>query len=190
MKSCFALLTAIALSTIDLAAAAQAQSSLSELAGDTPAAPVRRDVARDDDTERLLLLTPRGPLVLEISIRVDGEPFRAARERLVDRLISEEQSAGRALDRGQARAMLARRSGGDAFFIPRNAYLATLYNVEGRGKQLFARLVDRDADGVLQSEEISAAADALRSGDANDDETLDALELGLDPKPPSLTIFT
>src|SRR5438876_186821 len=37
--------------------------------------------------ERFLLLTPGGPLVVETSITIDGQPFHEAREKLVDEVL-------------------------------------------------------------------------------------------------------
>ncbi|HWB07762.1 MAG TPA: hypothetical protein VG826_00860 [Pirellulales bacterium] len=40
--------------------------------------------AKERSTERLVVFLPRGPLVVEMQMTIDGEPFRAAREELVD----------------------------------------------------------------------------------------------------------
>lgn len=42
---------------------------------------------RDRVAERLLLLTPAGPLVAEFQLTIDGKPFRTEREALVDDLL-------------------------------------------------------------------------------------------------------
>jgi Ca2+-binding EF-hand superfamily protein len=45
---------------------------------DSPSAPDARS------TERLILFLPAGPLVVELRMTIDGEPFRAARDELID----------------------------------------------------------------------------------------------------------
>lgn len=48
---------------------------------------IRVNVDPQDKTERLLLLAPGGPLVIELAMTIDGQPFRAHRESLVDRVL-------------------------------------------------------------------------------------------------------
>jgi Ca2+-binding EF-hand superfamily protein len=50
--------------------------------------PVRQTVDRTDALERLLLLTPSGPVVVEASITIDGQPFREPREKLIDEMLA------------------------------------------------------------------------------------------------------
>jgi Ca2+-binding EF-hand superfamily protein len=49
---------------------------------------VRQTVDRTDPVERLLVLTPAGPLVVEASMTIDGQSFREPREKLVDELLA------------------------------------------------------------------------------------------------------
>jgi Ca2+-binding EF-hand superfamily protein len=48
----------------------------------------RADVDPSDATERVLLLAPGGPLILQATITIDGQPFRAPREKIVDELLA------------------------------------------------------------------------------------------------------
>ncbi len=48
---------------------------------------VRKEVDRGDSKERFVMLTPGGPVVVEVSITLDGKPFRVARETLIDELL-------------------------------------------------------------------------------------------------------
>lgn len=50
--------------------------------GNTGISGIREDADPQDPKERFLLLTPGGPIVIEASIYVDGQPFRIAREEL------------------------------------------------------------------------------------------------------------
>ncbi len=54
----------------------------------------RVNVERADDIEKLVLLTPRGPLVVEAKITLDGQPFRVARENLVDEMLAAADTNG------------------------------------------------------------------------------------------------
>lgn len=47
-----------------------------------------------DNVERFLLLTPNGPLVIELRLTIDGEPFRAGRERLIDEMLKQADKDG------------------------------------------------------------------------------------------------
>lgn len=42
----------------------------------------------DDGKERIVLLLPAGPLVMDIAITIDGEPFRRMRERMIDQMLA------------------------------------------------------------------------------------------------------
>ncbi|MFQ5731330.1 MAG: hypothetical protein ACE5KM_05165 [Planctomycetaceae bacterium] len=46
-----------------------------------------RDADANDPVERILVFSPRGPLVVELAIYVDGKPFRMAREKIVDEMM-------------------------------------------------------------------------------------------------------
>jgi len=49
-------------------------------------ADVRDKVDRDDPTERVLVLSPKGPVIVELDIFLNGRPFRHAREAIVDEM--------------------------------------------------------------------------------------------------------
>ena len=49
---------------------------------------VRKTVDVNDTKERFLLLNPGGPLVVEASMTINGQPFRTAREKLIDELLA------------------------------------------------------------------------------------------------------
>jgi Ca2+-binding EF-hand superfamily protein len=51
--------------------------------------PDRDNADPRDPLERFALLTPGGPLVIEASLTIDGQPFRIAREKLIDVLVAE-----------------------------------------------------------------------------------------------------
>ena len=40
-----------------------------------------------NSTERMLVLAPRGPIIVELQITLDGEPYRMRREQLVDNFL-------------------------------------------------------------------------------------------------------
>jgi Ca2+-binding EF-hand superfamily protein len=54
----------------------------------------RPDADPQDDKERFVLLAPRGPVLFESHISIDGQPFRVAREKLVDELLTAADADG------------------------------------------------------------------------------------------------
>jgi Ca2+-binding EF-hand superfamily protein len=181
-----------------------------------------------DDTERLLLITPAGPLVVELAITIDGESFRMGRERLVDRMIADADRDGDgqatwaealamprfgfgmlgyqkrtpeqiksyadnydtnkdgAIDRDEARRMLAQISGGGAFMIQGiynygwGGYAGGMGATSGQSSALLP-VLDRDHDGSLSKAELTAAAERLKTRDVNGDDMLTLLELSSAP---------
>jgi hypothetical protein len=50
--------------------------------------PMQANVARDDPWNRLLLLTPKRPLLVDVAVFIDGKPYRNAREAWIDEALS------------------------------------------------------------------------------------------------------
>lgn len=118
--------------------AAAADSQASEPLSASPAVPPR------EPGERFLLLTSGGPLVVEVSLTVDGQPLRVAREREVDKLLKMADSD----DDGQA-------TWKEAIEHPRFAALETAYsNPENdRERERQRKQYDRDSDGNMSRAE-------------------------------------
>lgn len=55
---------------------------------------IREDVDPQDGVERFALLLPAGPLIVEATMTLDGKPFRAAREALIDEMLTEGDTDG------------------------------------------------------------------------------------------------
>lgn len=95
MKTACSLLAGGALFLTAAAALGQAQQAVvvqgQPIAGRMA---VREEVDPADPTERLLLLWAEGPVVLELSITLGGQPFRMPREALVDRLLEQARRNG------------------------------------------------------------------------------------------------
>jgi Ca2+-binding EF-hand superfamily protein len=53
-----------------------------------PPSAEREDADPGDPVERFALLTPGGPVVVQVSLTIDGQPFRQARERLIDEMLT------------------------------------------------------------------------------------------------------
>jgi len=149
--------------------------------------------SRDLSAERLLLLLPRGPLIVELRITIDGHPFRAPREELVDELL-------KAADRDRD----GRPTWGEVFADPKRIFgqrLTRPLNMANRKEFMKANdtnhngLVDRDeARRFIGEVKGSEAAFALKNAagpglldarqsivrmllDADDDGVLDQKEL-------------
>ncbi len=159
--------------------------------------------------ERVLILAQGGPLLVEFSMTIDEQPFRMAREKVVEQMmqvISADDGAkptweaalansrfsarlrglneaGRKsyakqvdtnqngqVERGELYGFLARLGGGSAFtFSP---------GYQSAGTSDLRKLLDTNKDGELAAEEIAQAGARLKSRDANDDDWIDAGELG------------
>ncbi len=66
---------------------AQAVVQLGAFANQFGKAKVRTDVDPQENVERFVVLAPRGPIVVEATLLLDGKPFRMAREKLVDEML-------------------------------------------------------------------------------------------------------
>lgn len=62
--------------------------------GGTERYTVRRDVDRRDAVERFAVLLPGGPLIVEATLTIDGEPFRMRREALIDAMLKGAETDG------------------------------------------------------------------------------------------------
>ena len=175
-----------------------------------------RSVTADDKskaaegTARLIVFAPDGPLLIELQMTIDGEPFRRARARLIDELLkqadvdgdgkptwveaminprfafgrfanpSQQRQLAKTYDRnkngqveaGEAENLLARFVGGQGG----GAFSLTRGNSAARGPDVL-KLLDTDNDKQLSADELKAAAERLKSRDADDNDVLDAIEL-------------
>lgn len=180
-----------------------------------------------DPLERFALLTSGGPVVVEVSLTIDGQPFRQARERLIDEMLaaadrdgdgevtwdeamaSPRFALGRAVadtgaqrlvaikssdingdglvDLPEARRFVALRHRAPSFQLQAAAaiygrsdrYPVSSNQLQARIAQVadVASLLDRDGDAALSRQEIAAAAERLKSRDADDNDVLDAVEI-------------
>jgi Ca2+-binding EF-hand superfamily protein len=69
--------------------AAQQQTAVVARSMNYGPTPVREEVDPQDTVERVLLLSPGGPLVIELTLTIDGQPFNVPREALVDELLED-----------------------------------------------------------------------------------------------------
>ena len=88
------------------------------------------------------------------------------------------------VDRGEARVLLARYFQGDAFVVvPGSPFGGNVRVFYGRvtqrsnGSANIARLLDTNRDNVLDSDEVAAAAERLKSRDADDNDLLYVAEI-------------
>jgi Ca2+-binding EF-hand superfamily protein len=135
---------------------AAAQAVVVRRSGGAVPAGVAADRDPGDPRERYLLLTPGGPLVMELSITIDGRPFRLAREKLVDEFLGQvAKNEERTMTWEQAatgpRSLLRR-------FSLRGADAAA---VGGLVKQF-----DADKDGLVDRAELRRLVAAGSGGDA------------------------
>lgn len=147
-------------------AAVQEASAPSVASGDAEEAeaPAPRELP-PDAVQRLLLLTPDGPLVLEAGVFIDGKPFRQAMAAVVAEVL-----AAADVD-GDGRATWDEATQ-DSRFIYGGYGNAEINNEQERQNAL--RLYDVDQDGIVDPEEVprfvtrnsgGAQPFAMRSGD-------------------------
>lgn len=173
---------------------------------------VREKVDPKDPSELVLVLSPKGPVIVRLDIYVDGKPYRAAREAIVDELMEyadsnedEKYTWEELLNNprgsfGRYRTFSTNKAYRD-LYIKRNdvngdglvdryelrRYVASLgYGAAFNVRPSYAyqrqpdvkKLLDADKDGKLSKEELAAAGKRLKSRDANDNDLLEATELG------------
>jgi len=110
------------------------------------AAPAEAPPAREEHTERLLvLIKPGGPLVVEVAMTIDGQPFRHARQDLVDALFEDGKKAAGGT-----------WSWDDAIDSPLFAF-AAIYNGRYQSelqRQQRIKLYDTSRDGTVDRSEV------------------------------------
>jgi Ca2+-binding EF-hand superfamily protein len=99
---------------------------------------VRKEVDRDDPIERILLLTPRAPLVVEVSMTIDGKPFRHPREKMVDEMLA-------AVDVNKD----GKATWEEALKAPRYAFGQVQNFANEKQRQDYLKAFDKNGDGVM-----------------------------------------
>lgn len=160
------------------------------------ALPGNQVAAGDNDdlsTERLLLFLPAGPLIVELRMTIDGEPFRAARAVLIDEALNLADCD----DDGQP-------TWGEVYSDPKRTFLERFdLTTNGITRKEFLKLNDTNQNGLVDRDEARRlVARAKNAGtafsvegssqyrhsnqrqsivrtmlDANDDDLLDRSEL-------------
>eukprot|EP00913_Durusdinium_trenchii_P023373 g21951.t1 len=107
---------------------------------------VRKDVDMKDNTERLLLLSPGGPVLVELEITLGGKPYRAMRENLITEMLkqSDTNKDGKV-------------TWEEAFDNPRFAFGRLSSSAASRNPALRASLIkryDEDKDGQVSRYEV------------------------------------
>ncbi len=103
------------------------------------AANVLEEVDPADATERVLLLTPAGPLVIQLDMTIDGQPFRTEREALVESMLKQADTD----EDGQA-------TWNEAFTTPK--FLAgrlVNYARNEQARKQFTQTYDKNSDGKI-----------------------------------------
>ena len=111
---------------------------------------VRPEAAPHDAVERFTLLLPGGPLIVEATITIDGEPFRLKREALIDEMLS----AG---DTDQDGALTWQ----EALRNPRFTF-GRVFN--GQQPMQYVDRLDQDQNGQVDRAEAHGFLDALFQG--------------------------
>jgi Ca2+-binding EF-hand superfamily protein len=193
-----------------------------------PGVAERENVDPQDPIERFALLTAGGPVVIQATITIDGQPFRTVREKLIDEMLAAadkdkdgkatwdealtaarftlgrigaageqqrksyaqtfDKNADGLVDRGEARLFVAQVFQGATFnlsggyggaygFSGGGAVVVDGRMMYGGGQADVRALLDADSDGTLSDKEIAAAAERLKSRDADDNDLLYPTEI-------------
>jgi Ca2+-binding EF-hand superfamily protein len=110
----------------------------------------------NDKTARLLLLTAGGPLVVEFTMTIDGQPFRLPRERFVDDMLQQADTDGDGI--GTWREALGNPRFSCAIFGPRP--------LEPSHFEGFAKKFDLNGDRLIDRTELRASLGPPPRGDA------------------------
>ena len=160
--------------------------------------------AENADRTVMLIMAPRGPVLAEMNITVDGSPYRLWVTQLLTSDIDQDNDGELTLDElqlipdrlvqqanaGNAKRMLRRSSGSkdatsvnaDAFYKWFGGELDRGFNVVAGAVQAseavrLAAHVDSNNDGKVSRPEIENAARTLRFRDLDDDQSFSAAEL-------------
>jgi hypothetical protein len=154
------------------------------VAKDDGAAP--DDHAEEDigTQERFALLTPGGPLIVEVAISVDGKTLAEAGDAAAAAATREDAEEGDGENAGSEDASEGAIAEGDGeasedervarYFRIRSS---RSYSPDPRRTSLLWPLLDADGDGQLDEREIASAADRLWSRDADDDRVIRPAEV-------------
>lgn len=135
-----------------------AQSAAEEKAAPTESA----NDPRDQAAERLVLFTPSGPLIVELKLMIDGKPFRAERETLVDDLL---ELADQNHD--------GRPTWDEVFADPKRVFSRRLnLSREQMDRKQFMRMHDTNQNGIVDRDEARRFVD--RSNNAGQSFTIDS----------------
>lgn len=63
---------------------------------------IANQINRDDPWNRLLLLSPRRPVVIDVAVFIDGKSYRAARESWIDEVLQSRQSSSSAEQKSES----------------------------------------------------------------------------------------
>lgn len=177
------------------------QALLRQLNSMVPQIP--QDLEEPSGTERILLLAPDEPLVIQLEMTIDGKPYRSGREKMVDELLE----VAAAVDFDWARSMESRKFRIGRLNSTAPEVYTELFDRNGDKKidryecrlmlavalgvpalQIFTNnanfnlpdifeLLDADQDKQLSKEELAAAEQRLKSRDRDGNDLLELTEL-------------
>jgi hypothetical protein len=138
-----------------------------------PAPPIELPPAR-----RIVLLTPGGPLLVDVRLTLGGEPLDAAWAKLAAK-DAEARKEPRAEGEGEEKSYNDASDDGEDKAETKPLILRTsrAYVPDPRASSKVWTALDADSDGRLSADELKGAAERLWLRDANDDRTIAAAEL-------------
>ncbi|GAB4153892.1 MAG: hypothetical protein Tsb009_30370 [Planctomycetaceae bacterium] len=169
---------------------AQAIRDLRTRATQTTIGKVRKEVNPKDNVERVLFLSPGGPVVMELQIFLNGKPFRMFREKLVDEqlaLVDTNKDGKKSWEEALRNPRFAYGRLGTAFRANNQTFLKTMiarYDVNKDGlvdrfemRRLFSQIGYGRAFQVTRNFARSRLPDIKKLLDVNGDGKLSPEEL-------------
>ena len=153
---------------------------------------VPANVDRNVPRIRMLLMCPGGPLIIDLDVTVDGEPFRSRREQAIDIALQPAIEEPKSGARGPIAARLARYVAQQEGQVPRDEVRWLLaqwtpgpvlmqlrhgYASERAAMAPLVAWIDRDGNGKLSRVEMDAVQTGMRRTDINGDDLVDVREL-------------
>ena len=122
---------------------AAAEAAAARRAGVPGNVPAEREHADPHDPiERFALLAPGGPIVVQVSLTIDGQPFRLAREKLIDDMLAAADKDGD----GQVRWE-------EALDAPRFT-LGQVRSANAQAERSIKQFWDKNSDGLVDRAEV------------------------------------
>jgi hypothetical protein len=126
---------------------------------------------------RIALLTPGGPLLVDVRLTLGGEPLDAAWTKLAAKAAADREKPDAEDESKESYDDASDESDEKSVIKPLVLRTSRAYVPDPRASSKVWTALDADSDGRLSADELAGAAERLWLRDANDDRTIAATEL-------------